>query len=187
MQGYWNRPDENEKAFTPDGGLRTGDLGYIDDDGFLYVTGRLKEQYKLANGKYVMPGPLEEQLKLSPYVANAMLHGANRPYNVALVVLDEPAVRQWASRRGLELADLTRDRRVEQLITEEVRRFSTEFRRFEVPRRVLLVAEDFTTENDLLTPTLKLKRRNVTSRYGAALEALYIERAEDRATHLSVW
>ena len=77
MQGYHNRPEENDEVFTPDGGFRTGDMGYIDDDGFLFITGRIKEQYKLENGKYVVPAPLEEQLKLSPYIVNVMVHGAN--------------------------------------------------------------------------------------------------------------
>ena len=66
MQGYHNLPEENEKVFTADGGFRTGDMGYLDDDGFLFITGRIKEQYKLENGKYVVPVPLEEAIKLSP-------------------------------------------------------------------------------------------------------------------------
>jgi acyl-CoA synthetase (AMP-forming)/AMP-acid ligase II len=70
MQGYHKRDDENKAAFTEDGGFRTGDLGYLDAEGFLYITGRLKEQYKLENGKYVAPAPLEEKLKLSPFIAN---------------------------------------------------------------------------------------------------------------------
>jgi long-chain acyl-CoA synthetase len=180
-RGYHNRPDETERALTPDGGLRTGDLGYFDEDGFLYVTGRIKEQYKLANGKYVMPGPLEEQLKLSPYIANVMLHGANRPYNVALIVLDEKAVRGWAAERGITVGDVTRDARVEKLIVDELRRLSKSFRSFEVPRKVKLIREDFTTENDLLTPTLKLKRRNAEQRYGVTLDALYTEQVESAA------
>lgn len=179
MQGYHNRPAENEAAFTPDGGLRTGDLGYLDDDGFLYITGRIKEQYKLENGKYVMPGPLEERLKLSRYIANAMLHGANRPYNVALVALDLAAVRAWASEQGLTLEDPARDPRVERLILDEIGRLAAPFRRYEVPRRVLLTTSEFTTGNDLLTPTLKVKRRNVEQRFGAALEALYAEAAAE--------
>jgi long-chain acyl-CoA synthetase len=178
MQGYHNRPEENAKVFTDDGGLRTGDLGYADADGYLYITGRVKEQYKLTNGKYVMPGPLEEELKLSHYVTNVMLHGANQPYNVALVVLNVPAISAWAAQRGIELDDPARDARVEQLILAELRRLSAHFRGYEAPRRVLLTTDEFTTANDLLTPTLKLKRRNVELRYGAALDALYAEPAQ---------
>lgn len=179
MQGYHNRPAENERAFTADGGLRTGDLGYLDDDGFLYIIGRIKEQYKLQNGKYVMPGPLEERLKLSRYIAHVMLHGANRPYNVALVALDAAAVRVWASEHGITLEDPARDPRVERLILDEILRLSALFRGYEVPRRVLLTASEFTTGNDLLTPTLKLRRRKIEQRFGAALAAVYAKPAAD--------
>ena len=181
MQGYHNRPEENEKTFTADGGLRTGDLGYLDQDGYLFITGRIKEQYKLTNGKYVMPAPLEEVLKLSPYIDNVMLYGADRPYNVAIVVPNKPALSEWAARRGIRLTDPARDSRVEQFIMDEVRRTAGSFRSFEVPRRVLVTDEDFTSENDLLTPTLKLKRRNVEKRYGKALEALYTESVDQRS------
>ena len=105
MRGYHLRPEETEKALAKDGGLRTGDLGYVDDDGFLYVTGRIKEQYKLENGKYVMPSPLEEELKLSPYLANVMIWGDGRPFNVALVTLDVARVREWAAAAGVTLAE----------------------------------------------------------------------------------
>lgn len=179
MQGYHQRPEENAKAFTADGGVRTGDLGYLDADGFLYITGRIKEQYKLENGKYVMPGPLEEQLKLSPYIVNIMLHGMNRPFNVALVVIDELAVRAWAAERGIELAEPCHDPRVVELIISEIRLRSASFRGYEVPRRVHLITEDFTIENGLLTPSLKLKRRHAEQRYGAALAALYAGAAQE--------
>ena len=182
-QGYHNRPEEDAKLFTADGGLRTGDLGYVDADGYLYITGRVKEQYKLTNGKYVMPGPLEEDLKLSRFVTNVMLHGANRPHNVALVLLDVAAVRAWASEQRIELAHPARDPRVEQLILSEIRRLSSHFRGYEEPRRVLLSTDELSVENDLLTPTLKLKRRNVEQRYGAALDALYDESVQVTSAH----
>jgi long-chain acyl-CoA synthetase len=174
MVGYHNRPEENAKAFTNDGGLRTGDLGYIDDDGFLYVTGRIKEQYKLENGKYVMPSPLEEELKGSPYVANVMLYGDGKPFNIALVVPNEAAVRVWAGERHITLdEDLTRDERVRALLLDEMERHGQAFKGFEKPRDVVLVREDFTVDNGLLTPTLKLKRRAVLERYGALLDSAY--------------
>jgi long-chain acyl-CoA synthetase len=174
MVGYHNRPEENQKALLPDGGLRTGDLGYLDDDGFLYITGRIKEQYKLENGKYVMPSPLEEELKLSPYIANIMIDGDGRPFNVALVVIDEAAIREWADEEGARLADpLVSEPRVRELIRNEIAAHACGFREFEKPRDFVLIDEDFTPQNGLLTPTLKLKRREVRSRYGALLDALY--------------
>ncbi len=176
MKGYHNRPDENAKAFTPDGGFRTGDLGRIDDDGYLYITGRIKEQYKLENGKYVMPSPLEEQLKLSPYVLNVMMYGESRPFNVALIVIDAAAVRGWAERERVVLgADLTKDPQVIALMRREIERLGASFRGYERPNAFVLTTEDFTIENGLLTPSLKLKRREAVKRYGAGLESLYLQ------------
>lgn len=174
MRGYFGRPEETEKALTADGGLRTGDIGYLDEDGFLYITGRLKEQYKLENGKYVMPSPLEETLKLSPYFLNVMLYGDNRPYNVALVVLNVDAVRTWAKQRGLTLGrDLTTDPNVKKLVEDDLARFAQSFRGYERPQAFSITTEDFTIESGLLTPSLKLKRREAIARFGEALEALY--------------
>jgi len=128
MKGYHARAEENARAFTADGGLRTGDLGRIDGDGYLFITGRIKEQYKLENGKYVMPTPLEEHLSLSPFIKNVMLHGSGRPYNVALIVVDEAQLRGWAADQGYAIADVPTDDRVRALITEEIERQAREFR-----------------------------------------------------------
>ena len=179
MQGYHNRDEENRAVFTATAGFRTGDLGYLDADGFLYITGRIKEQYKLENGKYVAPAPLEEQLKLSPYIANAMVYGDNRLYNVALVVPDLEAVRTWAGREGVTLPAgpaAVEDPRVVALIRGEVDRYSADWKGFERIERFALAGEDFTTENGLLTPTLKLKRRVACQQYAPQIEALYAER-----------
>ncbi|MBL0218590.1 MAG: long-chain fatty acid--CoA ligase [Myxococcales bacterium] len=174
MRGYHARPEENARVFTADGGLHTGDLGRIDADGYLFITGRIKEQYKLENGKYVMPSPLEEKLALSPFIRNVMLYGADRPYNVALVVIDADRVRQWAAELGLPLAnDLTQDERVCALIRDELDRCGKDLRSFERPRECTLTTTELTIENGLLTPTLKLKRREMVERFGAALAALY--------------
>ncbi|HSQ62897.1 MAG TPA: long-chain fatty acid--CoA ligase [Polyangiaceae bacterium] len=174
MRGYFGRTEETAKALTADGGLRTGDIGYLDENGFLYITGRIKEQYKLENGEYVMPSPLEEALKLSPYILNVMLYGDNRPYNVALVVLNVDAVRAWAKQRGLTLArDLTTDPNVKKLVEGDLARFAESFRGYERPQAFGLITEDFTIESGLLTPTMKLKRREAIARFGEALDALY--------------
>ncbi len=173
MQGYHNRPEENAQVLLPDGSFRTGDMGYLDEDGFLFITGRIKEQYKLETGKYVVPSPLEEELKLSPYIANVMLHGANKPFNVCVVVPDVAAVEKWAAENGHSLGDLKTDPKVHELLEGELAKYSGSFKSYERPRAFTIVLEDFSPENDMLTPTLKLKRRNVFATYGEQLESLY--------------
>jgi long-chain acyl-CoA synthetase len=189
MAGYHDRPAEDSKVFTADGGLRTGDLGHLDDDGYLYITGRIKEQYKLENGKYVMPSLLEEQLKLSPFIANAFIYGDGRPFNVALIVPSQPEIRGWAVKRELVLGDdLTVDEQVRGLVAAELARLGAEFRSFERPHDFVLLAQDFTVDNGLLTPTLKLKRREVQIRYASMLEQLYDRKPaapSERTTALS--
>jgi long-chain acyl-CoA synthetase len=173
MQGYHNRADENRAVLMSDGGFRSGDMGYLDEDGYLYITGRIKEQYKLENGKYVVPSPLEEQLKLSPYIANVMIHGANKPHNVALVVPDQEALKKWAGENGVELDNLSKSDKVRSLLKQELDKYGSDFKGYEKPRDFVVVSEDFTTDNGMLTPTLKLKRRNVLAKYEQALDALY--------------
>lgn len=175
MLGYHNQPEENAKVFTADGGFRTGDMGYLDADGFLYITGRIKEQYKLENGKYVVPSPLEDQLKLSPFIANSFVFGDNKLYNVALVVPDMGALKKWAEQHGLsgDPAKLLDDEKVNALYREEVDKHSAEFKQFEKIKKLKLIAEDFTVENGMLTPKLSLKRRVVLAKYAAELEKLY--------------
>ncbi len=173
MLGYHHREDEEKQMLMPDGGLRTGDMGFIDEDGYLHITGRIKEQYKLENGKYVVPSPLEEELKLSPYIANVMLYGLNRPFNVALVVIDEPSIARWAKDKKLELKDATTDAGVRELIGKELETRAAHFRGYEKPKAFALIREDFTVENGLLTPSLKVRRKLVLDRYLSSLEALY--------------
>lgn len=176
MQGYHNRDEENAAVFTEDRGFRTGDLGYLDDEGFLYITGRIKEQYKLENGKYVAPAPLEEQLKLSPYILNAMIYGDNRLYNVALIVPDIEAIKEWGAGKGLSFADadaVLASADAKKLLEAEIEKYSDTFKGFEKIKRFTLTAEDFTTQNGMLTPSLKLKRRVAWAKYGPQVEALY--------------
>ena len=143
-------------------------------DGYLFITGRIKEQYKLENGKYVMPAPLEEQLALSPYITQVMLYGQDRPYNVALVAVDAAKIRAWAMEQGVPMnGELALIPAVHDLIANELGRLSTGFRSYERPRAFVLTAEELTTENGMLTPTMKVKRRDVLKRYGDALDALY--------------
>ncbi len=176
MAGYHALPEETAKVLTADGGLRTGDLGRVDDDGYLYVTGRLKDLYKLENGKYVAPAPLEEQLGLSSLIAQSFVFGADRAHNVALIVPSAAALRERAQREGIEstsLEALVSLPAVRALYAREIADLSAEFKGYERIRAFALLTEEFTTDNGLLTPTLKVKRRAVAERYRARLEALY--------------
>jgi long-chain acyl-CoA synthetase len=181
MKGYLKRPEENAAVFTKDGGFRTGDMGYVDAHGFVFITGRIKEQYKLENGKYVVPTPLEEQLKLSPYVLNAMVYGDNRPYNVALVVVNVDAVKKWATEQQTTLpgdADaVLKDDRVKSLLRREIEKYGSAFKGFESIQDFALIKDDFTTDNGMLTPSLKLKRRKVVEVYGSIIDGLYAAKA----------
>jgi long-chain acyl-CoA synthetase len=175
MDGYHNLPDATKESITPDGGLRSGDLGRFDADGYLFITGRVKELYKLANGRYVAPAPLEEKLQLSPFIAQAVVYGANQPHNVALIVPDMASLKGWAESQGLPTdADaLLRHERTRELIRKEIEASSREFKGFESVLSFVLSGEELSTQNDMLTPTLKLKRRNVMTRYEPQLKALY--------------
>ena len=178
MEGYHNLPKANDEVLVEKGGVRgfrSGDMGLMDDEGFLFITGRVKEQYKLLNGKYVVPTPLEEKIKLSPYISNAMVYGMNREFNTAIVVPDYEVLKGWAEERGLDPdpASLAKNDQVHALIEEEVARFSADFKGYEKLRKIYVGEEDFTTENGMLTPTLKLKRRIVQERYKDAIESLY--------------
>jgi long-chain acyl-CoA synthetase len=178
MVGYHNRAEENAAVFTKDRGFRTGDMGYLDRDGFLYITGRIKEQYKLENGKYVVPTPLEEELKLSPFIANAMVYGDNRPFNVALIVANVDALQSWAKKNemGSDADALLKDPKVRSLFEKEVEEFTKKFKGFESVKSFALIAEDFTTDNGMLTPSLKLKRRTVMEVYGPLIDGLYVKK-----------
>jgi len=181
MKGYLNRPEENAAVFTKDGGFRTGDMGFVDPHGFVFITGRIKEQYKLENGKYVVPTPLEEQLKLCPFILNVMVFGDNKPYNVALVVANVAAIEKWGTEQQMTLprdADaLLKDERVKSHMRQQIEKYGAPFKGFESIQDFALLKDDFTTDNGMLTPSLKLKRRKVVEVYGPVLEQLYVARA----------
>lgn len=176
MKGYHNRDEENAAVLMEDGGFRTGDMGYQDDDGFVFITGRIKEQYKLENGKYVVPVPLEEAVKLSMLVVNVFVHGANKPHNVALIVPDFEGLKEWATEQGIDDVSpsaLVKNEKVRAKIREEIESKSQGFKGYERIKEFALIEEDFTTENGMLTPSMKLKRRIVLEKYGELVESLY--------------
>ncbi|MBI9084419.1 MAG: long-chain fatty acid--CoA ligase [Desulfobacterales bacterium] len=177
MVGYHNLPDATAEVLREDGGLHTGDLGRVDKDGYLYITGRIKEQYKLENGKYVFPVDIEEAIKLSMFIDSAMIHGANKPYNVAIVVPDWLVVMPWAKEQGLpeDPQSLVTHPKLIARIEQEVNDACKEMAVYETPKKILILPEAFSPENGILTPTLKLKRREVHNAFGDRIEALYAQ------------
>jgi long-chain acyl-CoA synthetase len=162
-------------------GVRTGDRGRLDDDGFLFITGRFKEEYKLANGKYIHPESLELEMKVLPWILNAVVTGAGHEYNVALLVPDLKLLEHLAA--GMKLTVNPKDlfdsanpeaRNFKELLTAEVQNhLKKTFGSYEIPQKFEFVLEDFTVDNGMLTQTMKLKRQVVMDKYGDKLEKLY--------------
>jgi long-chain acyl-CoA synthetase len=175
MQGYFRAPEDTARVLTPDRQLRTGDMGRLDDDGYLIITGRIKEQYKLQNGKYVVPTPIEEQIKLSPLITNCMLYGADKPYCILMVVPNASAVESEAKTRGFEYSSIEDDPRVHALLKQEVSARSRDLHSYMRPKKLLILAEDFTVNNGFLTPSLKVRRQEVIQKYMGRLAKMYDE------------
>ena len=181
MQGYHELPEATAAViFDLDGkrAFRTGDMGRITSDGFVKITGRFKEQYKLENGKYVVPTPIEDRLKLSGFINQAFIYGDNRRFNVCLVVPDFPALARWAQEQGLEDTTptaLVADERAHSRVGEELARYGADLKGYERPRQWALLEDEFTVENGLLTPKMSVKRRKVIEHYAQEIEALYVE------------
>jgi len=176
MKGYHNKPEKTREVMTPDGGLRTGDRGRLDSDGFLYITGRIKEQFKLENGKFVFPAALEEDISLVPWVQNVVIAGENRPFTVGLIVPDFLMLEKYAEKHGLshDIRALVANPDVQAMITGEILKvLRGRYGNYEIPKKFLYLTEAFTAENGTLTQTMKLKRRLVLERFKEKIEALY--------------
>lgn len=176
MQGYHNNPEATRRVITEDGGFRTGDIGRLDEDGFLFITGRIKEQYKLENGKYVFPASLEEEIQRAPYVESALVCGEGRPHNICLVVPDFDTLTLWANKHGIvtQPDTLIQNEKVHHLIFEAIQsHLKGKIASYEIPKSVVLIADSFSVDNGLLTQTLKLKRLSVMERYASDIESAY--------------
>jgi long-chain acyl-CoA synthetase len=176
MKGYHNKPEETAKVMTDDGGFRTGDRGRLDPEGFLYITGRIKEQYKLENGKFVFPASLEEDIRLIPLVENAMVYGEGKPYNVCLVVPDFAVLERYAEQHSLpaDREALVQRKEIQDMIRTEILQFlEGKYGSYEIPQKFVYLSENFSLENGTLTQTMKLKRRNVVEKYRDLIDAQY--------------
>ncbi len=176
MKGYHNKPEETAEVIMPDGGFRTGDRGKFDENGFLWITGRIKEQYKLSNGKYVFPAVLEEEIKLLPPVANVSIYGDGKPYNVCLVIPDFDVAARWAEKNGVSgnPEDLLANQAFTEMIENEITaHLKKSFGGYEIPKKFLFLKDDFSVENGMLTQTMKLKRKEVIKTFQNEIEAMY--------------
>ncbi|MGN9777079.1 AMP-dependent synthetase/ligase [Micromonospora sp. H33] len=174
--GYWNNPDATRETFTPDGWLRTGDLGALDPDGFLRITGRKKEIIVTAAGKNLAPTPIEEAVRAHPLVSQCMLVGDDRPYVAGLVTIDPQAWPRWRSAHGLpdaSVAELRDDPALRDEIRTAVDGANQTVSRAEQIKTFAILPRDFTEADGELTPTLKVKRDVVEEHFRADIEGLY--------------
>ena len=173
---YHNNPSATAEAFTADGWFCTGDIGALDDDGYLRITGRKKELIVTAGGKNVAPAPLEDRLRGHPLVSQVLVVGENRPCIGALLTLDAEMLPLWLSSHGLEemtVVDAARDPRVRAALEKAVGRANEAVSRAESIRTFEVLPTDFTVANGLLTPSLKVRRAEAERRFSAEIEALY--------------
>jgi len=181
MQGYLDRPEATAEAIDPDGWFHTGDIGEIDDDGYLRITDRKKDLIVTAYGKNIAPQPIEGGIKRDPLVAEAVMLGDRQKFPIVIVVPDFKAVRTaMPELAGVPDDELAGDARLVSALEEAVSARTDHLAHYEKPREILVVPGPFTVEGGELTPTLKVKRRVVSARYADQIEALY-ERAEREA------
>jgi long-chain acyl-CoA synthetase len=174
--GYLNQPEKTAETIDAQGWLHTGDVGRVDDDGYFYITDRMKDIIITAGGKNVTPSEWENQLKFSPYVTDAVVIGDKRAYLSCLVMIDEDNVAQWALERDVQFSDfksMCRAPEVVALVGEEIEKVNKQFARVEQIKQFRLIEQRLTAEDEELTPTMKLKRALVSRKYGALIESMY--------------
>jgi long-chain acyl-CoA synthetase len=183
MQGYYRMPEATREVVSEDGWFKTGDIGYLDKDNYLFITDRKKDLLKTAAGKFVAPQPIENSLKTSPYILNAMVVGDQRKFIVALIVPNPVTVSAKLAQEGLKFgsdAELAAHPRAYTLIENEVSRLTAHLAQYETIKRFALLAEDFTFDGGTMTFTMKLKRRVVEKRYHDLIAKLYADVTEPR-------
>jgi long-chain acyl-CoA synthetase len=183
MKGYYLRPEETAATISPDGWLATGDIGNLDSEGFLTITDRKKELLKTAGGKYVAPQPIENLLKMSPFIQGACVVGDRRKFIVAILVPNFARLSIEAAKEGRQFAsqaDIARDPWVRDLISREVERINSHLAQYETIKKFALLDQDFTFENGEITYTMKLKRRVIEQRYADVIEQIYASVEEPR-------
>lgn len=181
MDGYHNLADATSEAFTEDGWFRTGDKGSLDGDGFLTITGRLKELFKTSGGKYIAPPMIEAKFKaLCPYASQFMVFGSERNYCVALVTLDPDAIADWAKENDVEgdYTAIVQNPKTVAMVQDYIDKLNLELNRWETIKKFRLLDHDLSIESGELTPSLKVKRNVVEDRHQAIIDEMYAEDAK---------
>jgi long-chain acyl-CoA synthetase len=176
MQGYYKLPDATRDAIDPDGWFHTGDIGEVDSDGYLKITDRKKDLFKTAGGKYVAPQPIEAMAKRNKFVGQAVVFGDRRKFPIILVVPNFEVLKRWAAERSLSYAsneELIAIPDVQAKVEREVMSSLHDLAKFETPKKVVLLPQDFTIESGELTPKLSVKRRVVETKYKQQIDATY--------------
>ena len=173
--GYFKDPGATAEVLDADGWVHTGDIAEIDDDGFVTITDRKKDILVTAGGKNIAPQNIENDLKASKYISQAIVVGDRRPYPAALVTLDPIEIEKWAESQGIAggLAELAANDRVRELVQGIVDDVNRDRSRYEQLKRFAILPRDFTMERDEVTPTLKLKRKPILEHFAEAVESLY--------------
>ena len=176
MLGYYNKPEATRDAFTDDGWFKTGDIGQIDDEGFLRITDRKKDLFKTSGGKYIAPSPIEQMIRSSRFVAQAVLVGNERKFAAALVVPNFEMLESYVKLKGLDAktpSEMCADPRIINLIERQIDSATQSLARYEKVKKVALLPNELSVEGGELTPTLKIKRRVVEEKYKDVIESLY--------------
>ena len=176
FQGYWKNPEKTAETFTEDGWLRTGDVGTMDNQGFLKITGRLKDIIITAGGKNITPAEIENKLKFSPYISDVVVIGDKRKFLTCLVMIDQENVEKFAQDRRVPFsnyASLCAAKEVQDLIRETVENVNKDFARVEQIKDFRLIDVLLTADDDELTPTMKLKRSFVETKHGELINQMY--------------
>jgi long-chain acyl-CoA synthetase len=177
MAGYHNLPEETAGALTEDGWLHTGDKGALDADGFLTITGRIKDLFKTSGGKYVAPSAIESKFKaLCPYAGQFLVFGNERNFVVALITLDPDAMEGWADENGMAgtpYSELVTSEPVQKMVAGYVEELNSRLNRWETVKKWQVLDHDLSIESGELTPSMKVKRNVVEERNQAVIDAFY--------------
>ncbi len=176
FKGYLNQPEKTAETIDSEGWLHTGDVGVVDEEGFFRITDRMKDIIITAGGKNITPSELENELKFSPYITDAVVIGDRRPYLVVIIMIDQENVEKFAQDHDVPFsnyASLTHAPEVQALIQSDIDRVNGQFARVEQIKRFFLLDTQLTAEDEELTPTMKLKRKLIEKKYADRIEAMY--------------